>query len=66
MKNYAVYFQGHWPVGSVAVVKAYNSNEAKYKLLNALPTALSVSNSLDTLETKELANEVHILLDGNY
>ncbi len=66
VKHYAVYFFGYWPVGAVAYVKARGPKEAAEKVYNVLPGKLKESNSPNTMDVKELKDDVVILLDGKY
>jgi len=66
MKHYAVYFNGYWPVGSVAVVQAESEQDATDKLWINFCSELQQNNIKKDFTVFELTQECEILLDGNY
>jgi len=71
MARYAIYFNGYYPVGAVAVVSAYNEECAISSFLEKLNEEepyLVESNKLPYLKVELLdcRQPCHILLNGNY
>lgn len=76
MDIYSVHFKGHYAVGAVAVVKAFNEIDAKARVLahlNMTDSYLAATNAPDDLKVELLTFPtstnvfcVHILLDGKY
>ena len=71
---YSVEFNGDWPVGAVAVVRAYSEASAVEQFVAHVETNYSyLLAGLDIPDLKatllsfpESSNGVHILLDGSY
>jgi hypothetical protein len=62
-------FQGHYPVGTAAVIVASSRKEAKEKLEKALFDhfgAIQVVKESDLVQISASKAAAHILLDGNY
>lgn len=65
---YAVYFEGHWPVGAVAVIKALSAEEAAEKLAVAIIEEEKLEGDRD-IRARPIplgGDEVDILLNGEY
>jgi hypothetical protein len=72
VNTYRIYFQGHYPVGAVAVVTADSPREAAELLMVELAReGLAPDNSVDELESEAALLDLsvaraHILLGGDY
>lgn len=65
---YSVYFDGHYPVGAVAITMAENHWLAALQVQQELPAELQADNPLQYLleNTHVIIDETTILLDGDY
>lgn len=72
MKTFAIYFIGHYPVGSVAVVRAKNKETAikLFQMQLGLTEPILAEKNKDqrVLEIEQIFQDepVHILLNGDY
>lgn len=64
-------FAGHWPVGTAAVIIAFDEKQAKDLLLSTLAhqglgQTLEQAARLEFVKINSTKVEAHILCDGNY
>lgn len=67
MKLFKIYFNGHWPVGAVAVVLAQGAGTARKYLRDELEKrGLDHEQDLRVEEIDMRTAGAHVLLDGDY
>ena len=66
MKTFAIFFNGYYPVGAVAVVTAKSEKHAKTNFSRKLKRMKLDPKFLEIREVNTTSNSVDILLDGDY
>lgn len=64
-------FVGHWPVGTAAVIVAYDARHAKQLLLDecvriGIPQSKEQAAGIEIKKINSTEHAAHILRDGNY